>query len=131
MMTQLVLQHDMKQAMINKDKDKVILLRTVLGELDRIGRDLDNDKVDKVIRNMWTTATELENVQEAEILEPYLLPRMSDEEIDVAIRSIVTMGAYKKVHDIGKVMKEFKEKYKDKPHDGAVVASTARKWLLK
>jgi len=131
MRTQKKLQDDVKTYMRQKNKEKVILLRTVLGELDRLGKELDNDAVDKVIRSMWTTASEIGNEVEAEILEPYLLPRMTDEEIDVAVRAIVTMGAYKEVGDIGKVMKEFKEKYTFKPYDGAAVASTVRKWLLK
>ena len=118
-------------ALKSRDKEKLLLLRTVLGELDRIGRDPNDNEVDKVIRSMWITASEMGNDVESEILEPYLLPRMTDEEIDVAVRAIVTMGAYKEISDIGKVMKEFKEKYTIKPYDGAAVASTVRKWLLK
>jgi uncharacterized protein YqeY len=130
MKTKELLQRDVKIAMIQKNKEKLLLLRTVLGELDRIGKEVDNDVVDKVVRSMWTTASEMGNTFESEILEPYLLPRMTDEEIDVSVRAIVTMGAYKEVRDIGKVMQEFKEKNTAKPYDGAAVASTIRKWLL-
>jgi uncharacterized protein YqeY len=131
MRTQERIKNDVKTAMIQRNKEKVLLLRTVLGELDRLGKEIPNDEVDKVVRSMWTTASELGNEFESEILEPYLLPRMTDEEIDISVRAIVTMGAYKEVRDMGKVMGEFKEKHTSKPYDGAAVASTIRKWLLK
>jgi hypothetical protein len=41
------------------------------------------------------------------------------------------MGAYSQASDLGKVMKDFAAKNNKMPYDGAVVASTARKWLLK
>ena len=131
MRTQELLHRDVKISMIQKNKDKVLLLRTVLGELDRIGKKLNDNEVDVVIRRMWTIASEVDNKMETEILEPYLLPRMTDEEIDISVRTIVTMGMYNSPSDIGKVMKDFQDVNTTKPFDGGVVASTARKWLLK
>jgi uncharacterized protein YqeY len=131
MRTQKRLQDDAKIALKKREKEKVLLLRTVLGELDRLGRDLDDNAVDKVVRAMWTTASELDNEFESDILEPYLLKRMSDDEIDFSVRAIVTMGAYKTMKDLGSVMREFKEKHKSTPYDGEAAASTVRKWLLK
>lgn len=131
MKIQKKLQLDAAKAMKDRNKDKLVLLRTVLGELDRIGKEVSDTDADKVIRSMWITASETENTFESEILEPYLLPRMSDEEIDISVRAIVTMGAYKTLKDLGNVMREFKSKNTAKPYDGVVVQSTARKWLLK
>jgi len=125
------LRQDVLKAMKLKQKEKVILLKTIIGEADRIGKMLDDKQLEKIIRQMWTNAVEFGNEFEQEILSSYLSPMMSDEEIDISIRQIVTMNALSNVYDIGFVMKEFDNKNSNKSYDKTVVASTARKWLLK
>jgi len=128
--TQEKIQRDIIVSMKERKKDVSVLLRTVLGELNRVGKELTDEVVDPIIRKMYTNAVELDDKFEMEILEPYLLTRMTDEEVNVLVRQIVTMNSYTSLQDLGKVMKEFKEK-SNKPVDGSSIASTARKWLLK
>jgi len=125
------IKQDIRDAMRRKDKEVLNLLRTVLGEMDRIGKDLSNKQIDKIIRNMHSNAVALDNEREQEILNEYLLPEMSELEIEIAVRQIVTMNALKGIQDLGKVMFEFDKRFSNKPHDKKIVASTARKWLLK
>lgn len=131
MTTKEKLQEDLINAIKNKGKNTVTLLRTILGELDRVSKNPSDKEVDQVIRKMYINAVELDNKNEQEFLSMYLLPLMSEEEIDDKVGEIVTQNSYHGIENLGNVMKEFNRRYNNIPHNKKEVATTARKWLLK
>lgn len=122
---------DMKQAMRDGHKIKKDLLRTVLGELDRAGKDLDNKYIDNIIRKMYQNALTFENYEEAEILEEYLVPVMSYEQIQVSVRECFKqVNEDRHIKNFGIFMKKFVELNQNKSYDGKEVAAVLRKNLL-
>lgn len=98
------IREDMITAMKARETDVVDILRVAAGEFGRIGKDLDDGQVIKVIRKLSETAIELGNNREAEILEKYL-PKMLDQtEISAIITQLIIDNGITNIKEMGKVM---------------------------
>lgn len=136
------LQGELNTARKAQDKDRVLLLGTVLADIKNheiaLRRDLTDDDVVEVIRKaikrrkesaeMYETAArqELAAVErrEAEALEVYLPAAPSDDEVRAAVREAVAAGAKQIGAVMGKVMPRFKGRL-----DGSVLNRIAREEL--
>lgn len=135
-------QGELNDARKAQDKDRVLLLGTVLSEIKNreieLKRALGDDDVVEVVRKaikrrresveMYEQAgrTELAATErrEAEALEVYLPAAPSDDEVRSAVREAITGGAKNIGVVMGKVMPRFKGRL-----DGSVINRIAREEL--
>jgi uncharacterized protein len=108
MSLQTQIREDMVNAMKNKETAKVLLLRVVIGEFGRIGKELNDEEALKVVKKMLENAKALGNVSEMEILDKYLPKMFSETQIRLAINHIIQENDYSGIQDMGKVMAELK-----------------------
>jgi uncharacterized protein YqeY len=105
MIIQKKIKQDMVSAMKKKETEKLGLLRVVMGEFGRIGKEIDNEKAIKIIRNMYENAKSTDNKFEMEVLDSYLPKMYSEEKVRALVATIVLANGYKTMKDIGGVMK--------------------------
>jgi uncharacterized protein YqeY len=95
---------DMMSAMKNKDEKTKSLLRVVMGEINRIGKDISDDDVIKIIRKMKENAMELGNQDEVDILDSYLPSMLEPKQLEILIKGIILKNKFEGMKDMGKVM---------------------------
>jgi len=102
---------DIKKAMYDKDKEKLSLLRTIIGELNRKkGKEIDDNGVIQILKKMNENALLMKNQGEVDILSKYL-PTVLDEKTTINIISeYIDNGNFGK-NDMGSIMKYLKIKY--------------------
>ena len=136
------LQADLNAARKGGDKSRVLLLGTILAETKNrrieVQRDLTDDDVVDLLRKQIKRRRESETAftqgnradlaekerAEAGMLEGYLPPSVSDDELRVAVRAAVAAGAANIGAVMGKVMPQFKGRA-----DGTVINRIAREEL--
>jgi uncharacterized protein YqeY len=136
---------DLKAALKAGEKRRVATLRLLLAALrnERIqaGRDLTDDEIEAVLRRSVKQRREAieqyaiggrQDLVDAEkeelaILQSYLPPSLSDDEIEQAVRGIVAAKGYS-ARDVGLVMKELMAAHKGKL-DGKRAQEIARRVL--
>jgi len=122
------IQADLKTAMMNKDENKKNLIRVILGEFSRIGKELTDEQVTKILKKMLENSKELNNQVEIDILETYLPKELSKEELTTLIQKVITDNNIISIKEMGKVMAGLKTS--GSLYDGKV-ASEIIKTLLK
>lgn len=78
-------------AMKSKDKVRVDLLRTVIGECDRTGKDLTDAGVIKIMKKMQNNLEQVntaESYTEYNIIQEFVPVMLKEEEVDEIIKSI-------------------------------------------
>lgn len=105
------IQNDLKTSMINKDVIKRDLIRVLIGEINRVSKELNDDMVIKIIRKMVENAKLMNNESEVVILSEYLPKMMDQVETEIIIRSIIDTNGYNNIKQMGLIIKELKEKY--------------------
>ncbi|MEO1878832.1 MAG: GatB/YqeY domain-containing protein [Methylococcales bacterium] len=113
---------DMKVAMRAKDKERLIVIRTILAAIKQIEVDerveLDNDRIvvvlDKMLKQRRESIkqfneagrTDLSDIEEAEVLviQSFLPKALSEDEIKELVEQAITAAAAESVKDMGKVM---------------------------
>ena len=105
MKVQNKIKQDMVSAMKNKETEKLGLLRVVMGEFSRIGKEVDNEKAIKIIRNMYENAKIAGNEIEMKVLDSYLPQMYSEEKVRALVATIVLAHGYKTMKDLGGIMK--------------------------
>ena len=111
MKIQAQIQADMISAMKVKDNETKSLLKVVLGEFDRLAKDIDDNKATTVIKKMHQTATELSNQFEISILEKYLPTFLSEADAKIQIEKVLVDNSLSTMRDMGTAMKLIKTKF--------------------
>ena len=122
--------NDMVIAMRTKNVETLSLLRVLIGEFSRIGKDLTDDEVLREIRKMSENAKSLGNETEVKILDVYLPTMLDVDQLTVIISGIIDQNGYSGMKDMGKVMSEIKTLNVASQIDGKL-ASDIVKSLLK
>jgi uncharacterized protein YqeY len=138
------LQDDLNASRKNADKARTLLLGTIISDAKNRGievkRDLTDDDVSDVIRKgikrrresieMFQKGNREELAQkeraEVEMLETYLPPQVSDDEVRAAVRGAVASGASNIGAVMGKVMPQFKGRV-----EGGTISAIAKEELSK
>ena len=105
------IQSDLKTSMMNKDVIKRDLIRVLIGEINRVGKDVNDDTVVKIIRKMVENAIMMSNQNEVQILSEYLPKMMDKSETENIIKDIIDTNGYNSNKQMGLIIKELKEKY--------------------
>jgi uncharacterized protein YqeY len=118
---------DLRTAMLQKNEKVKSLLRVVIGEMNREGKELTDDRILSIIKKMIENLKQVNNetsVGEIQILDQYLPKQLSEKEIVAAINSIITTNSYT-LKDMGKIMNEMKEKFPNQ-YDGKLASSIVK-----
>lgn len=119
---------DLKQSMINKDFEKRDLLRVLIGELNRIDKNITDDNVIKIINKMVKNAEFMNNDKEIKILSEYLPQMLGEKQLEILIKGIINKNGYSTMKDMGKIMSELKQKY-GSTYDGKMASLIIKKLL--
>jgi uncharacterized protein len=138
------LQDDLNASRKNADKARTLLLGTIISDAKNRGievkRDLTDEDVNDVIRKgikrrresieMFQKGNREELAQkeraEVEMLEAYLPPQVSDDEVRAAVRTAIGSGASNIGAVMGKVMPQFKGRV-----EGGTISTIAKEELSK
>ena len=121
------IQNDMKTSMLNKDVEKLSLLRVIKGEINREAKELSDDRIISIIRKMKENAEMMNNQDEIKILNEYLPTMLGEKQTETLINGIISKGGYSGMKDMGKVMTELKV-YSGQI-DGKIASGIVRKML--
>ena len=137
---------EVKQALKAHDKERLSTLRMVLNEIKneriRSGDEVDEETFFRLIRKGIKQRRESSELyrqgnrqelaekeeREAEILQEYLPPGVSDQELQAAIRELVLAGGLTGPQDLGQVMKVMLHRFAGRA-DGATINRLAREIL--
>ena len=105
------IQKDIVTAMKAGDKNKVLLLKTIKGEVERsVDKDTSNEAVLRVIKKTKQGLLETDPTSsEIVILDTYLPIVLSEEEMANIIKEVVGMNPEKTLKDMGYFMTIFRE----------------------
>ena len=115
---------DLKSAMLAKNEFTKSILRVLIGELNREGKTVSDDRVTAIIKKMCENAKIVGNDHEITILEKYLPAQLSEDELRTIISALVFENSFT-VKDMGKIMGTLKEKYNGK-YDGKLAATVVK-----
>ena len=121
------IQADMKTSMLNKDVERLSLLRVIKGEINREAKELSDDRIISIIRKMKENAEMMNNKDEIKILNEYLPTMLGEKQTETLIQGIITKGGYNGMKDMGKVMTELK--VYGGQIDGKIASGIVRKML--
>jgi uncharacterized protein YqeY len=140
------IREDMKTAMKAKEKDKLLVLRSLISEIKKkeieISKEPDDEQVLGVIKSgvksredsyqAYKSAgrTELADKElfEINVLKGYLPAQMSKDEVEKAVMSAIAETGASSMRDMGKVMKLILSKY-GASVDGKLVSSIVKEKL--
>jgi len=111
------IQKDKLNAFKNAEKKKATILSTVIGEFDRIGKNLSDDEYIRIIKKIINNCKECKQEEEIKIISEYLPKMISEEELKKIIEDYCNLNNLKEKKDIGIIMKYLKENYSGK-YDG-------------
>lgn len=118
---------DLKQAMLQKNEGVKSLLRVVIGEFNRVGKEVSNEKATSIIKKMIDNAKEIGNQNEVTILESYVPKQLDEDTLKSIIGSIIVENHYT-VKDMGKIMAELKERFAGQ-YDGKLASTIIKSQL--
>jgi uncharacterized protein YqeY len=120
--------NDMKIAMREKRNDMRDLLRVVMGEFNREGKELSDERAIAIIKKMRDNAVEFKNDAEVTILDLYLPQQMDSETLSIAIKNIISDFDCTSMKDMGRVMSALKFQFGGQ-YDGKIAGGLVRELL--
>lgn len=119
------IQVDRIQAMKDKNTEKRTVLGTLIGELDRKGKDVSDAEVIKIVKKMVENNITCGTEDENQYLEVYLPQMLIEAEIYRVVRNLIINDGYKGMKDMGRAMNHFKENYAGR-YDGKQVSDIVK-----
>ena len=129
MSIQKKIREDMVVAMKNKDTEKLNLLRVVIGEFGRIGKELSNEQSLKVIQKMHENAVEMKNDYEISVLDAYIPKKLDESEVKNIVKSVLEASGATSLKEMGKVMTELKNHPKSSQIDKKLASDYIKELL--
>lgn len=102
---------DLKASMISKKTDIRDILRVVIGEFNRKGKEVDDKTALAIIKKMAQNAEDQTNTVEKVILEAYLPDQLDQNELTIIITNFCKKENYFEMKFMGKVMAHLKSNY--------------------
>lgn len=122
------IQSDLKVAMMNKDVHKRDLIRVLIGEINRVGKDVSDDDVSKIVKKMTDNAILMDNQFEIDILSNYLPKMLTEKEIENVIDQFILDNNINSIKQMGLVMKYLKDEF-GSSIDGKIASSLIKNKL--
>lgn len=126
------LKADLTTARKNRDSEKTTWLSTLIGELQRGGKDFDDahvlglikKNVDTLKENLKVSPGHVATQSEMDFLLGYLPQQMSEDEVRAAVRELIAGGA----NSIKLLMPELQNRYKGR-YDGRLASGIVKEEL--
>jgi uncharacterized protein YqeY len=123
-MLQEKINQDINEAMKARDTNKLTVLRTLKGELQREGKELQDSQVISIVKKAIEGIRLTTNSQdEINILECYLPQQLTAEQIEATIRELI--GNANRFMNLGQIMGYFKQNFSGQ-YDGQLVSQLAK-----
>ena len=120
--------NDMKIAMREKRNDMRDLLRVVMGEFNREGKEISDDRALAIIKKMRDNAVELKNDREVTILDLFLPSQMDELELKRVLMNHIMNLNSPSMKDMGAVMGWLKTNHGG-TYDGKMAGGLVRELL--
>lgn len=131
MSIQKQLRADMISAMKSKDSEKLDYIRFVIGEFNKVGKEVDDTKAISILKGLKKGAKEMKNKFEIKILDSYLPQMLDEKDVNLIITDIIESIGWSDNLNIGKVMGEIKKHPNSAQIDGKLASSIVRQKLAK
>ena len=115
---------DLKLSMSEGNTKKRDLLRVVMGEMSRVGKQLSDSEIIKILKKMVDSAKECGNIEEVPILQEYLPNELTQEEVTPIVKGIIFDNQLT-IKDMGKIIAECKVRFGDR-FDGGLVSKVIK-----
>lgn len=122
------IQSDLKVAMMNKDVHRRDLIRVLIGEINRVGKDVSDDEVSKIVKKMTENAILMNNQIEIDILSDYLPKILTEKETEDVIDQFISDNNINSIKQMGLVMKHLKDEF-GSSIDGKIASSLIKNKL--
>lgn len=117
----------LKNAILTSNTEVKSLLRVLIGEMNREGKIVGDEKVISIVKKMIDNAKIVGNLNEVAILETYLPKQLSEEQLSGLISALIYNNNYT-IKDMGKIMAELKGKYSGQ-YDGKLASTLIKNQL--
>ncbi len=118
----------LKSAILTSNKEVKDLLRVVIGEFNRIGKIIADEKAISIIKKMIENAKLVGNGSEVTILETYLPKQLNEDQMKMIVAQYAEDKKYTSIKDMGKIMNDFKTDYSGQ-YDGKVLSDYIKKYF--
>jgi len=122
------IKNDLKIAMREKNVALRDLLRVVIGEFNREGKEVSDERATAIIKKMRDNAVEFNNESEVELLDLYLPQQMDELELKRVLMNHIMNLDSPSMKDMGGVMGFLKTNFGGQ-YDGKVAGGLVRKLL--
>lgn len=129
-MLQEKIRKDLKEAMKSGNVKEKNILRVVIGEFNRIDKELSDDLATKEVKKMYMNAKEQGNVAEAEILNRYIPNELSEDELKVVIQKIINFNGITAMKEMGIVMNQLQKNHPNQ-YNGKIASDIVKELLIK
>jgi uncharacterized protein YqeY len=117
----------LKNAILTSNTEVKSLLRVVIGEMNREGKIVADEKVISIVKKMIDNAKIVGNLNEVTILETYLPKQLTEDELNTVISALIYNNNYT-IKDMGKIMGDLKSIYSGK-YDGKLASTLIKSQL--
>lgn len=100
---------DMVGCIRAKQGKRLSFIRFLIGQLNLLGKEVDDERVVKVLNATKKTSTIMKNQFELDILAEYLPKAKTEDETRTIVANIIKINSYSTMKDMGKVMTKLKE----------------------
>lgn len=119
----------LKNAILTSNTEVKSLLRVLIGEMNREGKIVEDEKVISIVKKMIDNAKIVGNLNEVAILETYLPKQLTEDELSILISALIYNNNYT-IKDMGKIMSDLKATYSGK-YDGKLASTIIKNQLSK
>jgi len=122
------IKNDLVVAMREKNENVKSILRVVIGEFNRVGKEVSDENAISILKKMNQNAIDQGNSIESTILELYLPKQLTEAELTDVIKHIILRDGYSTMKYMGNIMGSLKEDYVG-TYDGKLASTIVRKLL--
>jgi len=98
--------------MKESNKEAKVIIRVVIGEFNRVGKEVSDQEATAIIKKMVANANEMNNTAEADFLSEYLPKQLSEHDLRNIIQGILSSEHnISSMRDIGKIMGILQKEY--------------------
>jgi len=123
------IKQELRASMVGGNKELTSLLRVILGEFSREGKELSDEQALKVIKKMRDNAVELKNEFEEIELNKYLPSMLEPKELREMIKTIIELNELSGMQSMGRVMGELSKSKENSRIDKQTASQIVRELL--
>lgn len=117
----------LKNAILTSNTEVKSILRVLIGEMNREGKIIPDERVISIVKKLIENAKILGNHGEISILETYLPKQLSEEQLNALIVALIFENNYT-IKDMGKIMGDLKSKFSGQ-YDGKLASTLIKEKL--